>query len=60
LLDVEFVRVRRDGRYKLYRTNAAPIRPLHEWAGSFERLWQHQLQRVKEIAEEAQMKEDEK
>ena len=32
------VRARRDGRQVLYRTNAAALRPLHEWAGSFERL----------------------
>jgi hypothetical protein len=34
-----------------YRTNAAAIRPLHEWAETFERYWQHQLIRVKERAE---------
>ena len=39
------------GRQKLYRTNAEAIRPLHEWAGTFERYWQHQLNRVKERAE---------
>ena len=50
---VHLVRVRRDGRHRLYRTNAAAIRPLHEWTESFERLWQHQLIRVKERAEAA-------
>jgi DNA-binding transcriptional ArsR family regulator len=52
LRDVGLVRVRRDGRRMLYRTNAEAIRPLHEWAGTFERFWQHQLQRVKARAEE--------
>jgi len=45
------VRMRCHGRQKLYRTNAEAIRPLHEWAGTFERYWQHQLHRVKERAE---------
>jgi DNA-binding transcriptional ArsR family regulator len=54
LRDVGLVHVRRDGRQKLYRTNADAIRPLHEWAGQFERYWQHQLKRVKERAEEKQ------
>ena len=45
-------RVRCDGRHKLYQTNAEGIRPLHEWAGTFERYWTHQLNRVKERAEE--------
>jgi DNA-binding transcriptional ArsR family regulator len=52
LRDVGLVRVRRDGRHRFYRTNAEAIRPLHEWAGTFERYWRHQLSRVKELAEE--------
>ena len=51
LRDVGLVRMRCQGRQKLYRTNAEAIRPLHEWAGTFERYWQHQLNRVKERAE---------
>ena len=55
LRDVGLVHVRRDGRQKLYRTNAEAIRPLHEWTSTFERYWQQQLSRVKERAE-AKMK----
>jgi DNA-binding transcriptional ArsR family regulator len=51
LRDVDLVRARRDGRRVLYRTNAGAIRPLHEWAATFERLWRHQLNRIKERAE---------
>jgi DNA-binding transcriptional ArsR family regulator len=51
LRDVGLVRARRDGRRILYRTNADAIRPLNEWAATFERYWQHQLNRVKERAE---------
>jgi DNA-binding transcriptional ArsR family regulator len=51
LRDVGLVRVRRNGRHKLYRTNAQGIRPLHEWASTFERYWSHQLSRIKERAE---------
>ena len=51
LRDVGLVRMRRDGRRKLYRTNAAAIRPVHEWAAEFERFWRHTLIRVKERAE---------
>jgi DNA-binding transcriptional ArsR family regulator len=56
LKDVGLVRARRDGRHMLYRTNAEAIRPLHEWASRFERLWRHQLLRVKERAEEKMKK----
>jgi DNA-binding transcriptional ArsR family regulator len=51
LRNVGLVHVRREGRRRLYRTNAAAIRPLHEWAGTFERYWRHQLSRIKERAE---------
>ena len=56
LRSVGLVHVRRNGRQKLYRTNAEAIRPLHEWTSTFERYWRHQLDRVKERAE-AKMKE---
>ena len=51
LYEVGLVDVRREGRYMLYRTNAEAIKPLHEWTSTFERLWKHQLLRVKERAE---------
>jgi DNA-binding transcriptional ArsR family regulator len=51
LLDVGLVNVRREGRQRMYRVNAEAIQPLHEWTGTFERYWRHQLNRVKERAE---------
>jgi DNA-binding transcriptional ArsR family regulator len=56
LRDVGLVRMRCQGRQKLYRTNAEAIRPMHEWTRTFERYWGHQLLRVKERAE-AKMKQ---
>jgi DNA-binding transcriptional ArsR family regulator len=51
LKDVGLVQARREGRQMLYRVNADAIRPLHEWASTFERLWLHQLHKLKERAE---------
>lgn len=51
LRDTGLVRMRCNGRQKLYRTNAEGIRPLHEWTSIFERYWTNQLNRVKERAE---------
>jgi DNA-binding transcriptional ArsR family regulator len=51
LRDVGLVEVRREGRRMLYRVNAQAIRPLDEWIKTFGRFWQHQLNRVKELAE---------
>src|SRR4030081_2480202 len=56
LKDVGLVRARREGRQMFYCTNAEAIRPLHEWASTFERLWKQQLQRVKERAQEKMKK----
>lgn len=56
LRSVDLVRVRCDGRHKFYRTNAEAIRPLHEWAGTFERYWQQQLQSIKKLAEQKMSK----
>ena len=56
LLGVGLVHVRRDGKRTMYRTNADGIRPLHEWAGTFERYWSHQLNRIKQRAEAARSK----
>ena len=51
LRNVGLVRVRRNGRHMMYRTNAEAIRPLYEWSKFFEQFWSHQLNRVKERAE---------
>jgi DNA-binding transcriptional ArsR family regulator len=57
LRDVGLVNVRRNGRHKLYSTNAEAIRPMHEWTATFERYWKNQLNRIKERAEEKMRKE---
>jgi len=51
LREVGLVEARREGRQMLYRVNAMAIRPLWEWTTTFERIWRHQLLKVKEIAE---------
>jgi DNA-binding transcriptional ArsR family regulator len=51
LKGVGLVQVRREGRQMFYHVNAMAIRPLHEWTSTFERLWRHQLLRIKERAE---------
>lgn len=51
LREVGLVRMRRNGRHKMYQTEAESIRPLHEWTAFFERYWANQLLRVKQRAE---------
>jgi DNA-binding transcriptional ArsR family regulator len=57
LRDVGLVRVRRNGRHMLYRTNADALRPLHEWTSFFEKLWSHQLTRIKDRAEQKELEQ---
>ena len=52
LRQVGLVRARRHGRQMFYQANADGIRPLYEWTKTFERLWVHQLLRIKERAEQ--------
>lgn len=51
LRQVDLVSVRSAGRRRVYRLNAARLKPVHDWVSQFERYWAHQLQRVKELAE---------
>ena len=51
LRETGLVRMRCQGRQKFYRTNADAIRPLHDWASTFEQYWGHQLSRIKQRAE---------
>lgn len=52
LRDVGLVRVRREGRKTMYRTNAEALRTIHEWSAMFKRHWRGQLRRIKAHAEE--------
>jgi len=51
LKEVGLVSVRKEGRQRLYRVNAQTLKAVHDWTKTFERLWEHQLDRVKERAE---------
>ncbi len=45
------VSVTKRGRERVYRVNGEQIKTIHQWAASFERLWENQLERIKERAE---------
>jgi DNA-binding transcriptional ArsR family regulator len=48
---VGLVTVRGSGRQRLYTLNADGLKPVHEWVRTFERFWDHQLDRIKQRAE---------
>jgi hypothetical protein len=36
----------------MYRLNARELKPVHDWVKNFERFWSHQLDRIKQRAEQ--------
>jgi DNA-binding transcriptional ArsR family regulator len=39
------------GQHRMYRLNAASLKPVHDWVTTFERYWTHQLGQIKDRAE---------
>jgi DNA-binding transcriptional ArsR family regulator len=51
LRKVGVVSVIKRGQHRMYRLNAAQLKPVHDWATRYERYWTHQLNQIKERAE---------
>jgi DNA-binding transcriptional ArsR family regulator len=43
------------GQHRMYRLDAAQLKPIHDWAKTFERYWNNQIDRIKERAEQKAM-----
>ena len=52
LRKVGVVTVSKRGQHRMYRSNAPQLRPVHDWVKTFEQFWSHQLDRIKERAEQ--------
>jgi len=55
LRKVGVVTVVKRGQHRLYRLEAAQLKPIHDWVKTYERYWSHQLSRIKERAEQKAM-----
>ena len=51
LRKVGVVSVIKRGQHRMYRLNAAELKPIHDWVKVFERYWTHQLNQIKVRAE---------
>ena len=51
LRKVGVVTVVKRGQHRMYRLNAAELKPVHDWVKTFERYWTHQLSQIKVRAE---------
>ena len=46
---VDLVRVRADGRQRIYSINASVVRDLYDWIKPFERLWNDRFDRLDHV-----------
>src|SRR5580698_5394891 len=51
LRKVDIVSVRKQGQHSVYVVNFDRLRPVYDWIKTFERHWEHQLDRIRERAE---------
>jgi DNA-binding transcriptional ArsR family regulator len=52
LREVGLVDVRDDGRRRVYRVNAAPLRAVHDWVARYERLWNERFDLIDDVLDE--------
>jgi DNA-binding transcriptional ArsR family regulator len=60
LRQVGLVSVERKGRHRVYSVNGQELRAVYDWVKTFEKLWEHQLDRIKQRAEQMQRKAKDK
>jgi DNA-binding transcriptional ArsR family regulator len=52
LREVGAVRVREDGRRRLYRLNGPALKPIHDWVENYEHAWTERFDRLDTVLEE--------
>lgn len=52
LREAGLVSVAKQGQHRVYSLNAAQLKAVHDWTATFERFWDHQLDRLKALAEQ--------
>lgn len=58
LREVGLVEVRDAGRHRLYRLNAQPLKPIHDWVQSYQGLWTERFTRLDAVLAELTDRED--
>jgi DNA-binding transcriptional ArsR family regulator len=57
LREVGVVRVREDGRRRLYRVNAPSLKPIHDWVKNYEHSWSERFDRLDTVLAELKKEE---
>jgi DNA-binding transcriptional ArsR family regulator len=58
LREVGLVEVRDEGRQRLYRLNAQPLKPIHDWVQNYQDLWTERFTRLDDVLTELKDRED--
>jgi DNA-binding transcriptional ArsR family regulator len=58
LREVGLVDVRDEGRQRMYRLNAHPLKPIHDWVKNYERLWSQRFDRLDVVLQELKEKDE--
>jgi DNA-binding transcriptional ArsR family regulator len=59
LREVGLVRVRGDGKQRVYAIEARGLKPIHEWTGGFEEFWNQSFDRLDQYVQDLQRREQE-
>jgi DNA-binding transcriptional ArsR family regulator len=51
LREAGIVSVSKEGQHRVYELNVNQLRPVYDWVKTFERHWEHQLDRIRARAE---------
>jgi DNA-binding transcriptional ArsR family regulator len=57
LREVGLVSVRDEGRQRLYRLNAQPLKPVHDWVKRYESSWSVRFDRLDAVLQELKERE---
>jgi DNA-binding transcriptional ArsR family regulator len=57
LREVGAVQVRDDGRRRLYRVDAAALKPIHDWVSNYERMWSERFDALDTVLDELKREE---
>jgi DNA-binding transcriptional ArsR family regulator len=58
LREVGLVEARDEGRQRLYRLNAQPLKPIHDWVQTYQDLWTERFTRLDAVLTELKDTED--
>ena len=59
LREVGLVRVREEGRERIYRLDGSSLKPIHDWVKNYERIWTERFDALDDVLDELKAKEKE-